>query len=191
MNLTARHLIGIHLGASATLVALTASWFLVGVQPLLSAKQRAATLGEEASAQRDAIRELVSKRDESGTRLASIEESLAQTTVRLKPASALNAQLAEITRLAEVEQIVVDRIEPSAMVETALATRVPVRFAGRGASPSAIRFLAALRKRFPDIAVEGFEMATQGNEAIAAVRFDCVWYADRTAERPASAAVQP
>jgi hypothetical protein len=187
----ARHLIGVHATSAAILVAATALWFLAGVRPLMSAKQRASELGGLASDRRATIRELVGMRDASATRLAGVEQELSDLTVRLRPPAALNAQLAELAKLAEAEHIIVERIEPSTMVETALAIRVPVRISGRGSSPSAVRFLAALRSRFPDIAVESFDVAVEMGDTDAAIRFDCVWYADRSADRPKSAAIEP
>lgn len=191
----AGHLLGIHVAGVVLLAAATGGWFVAGLRPLLSAKQRAAALGETVGDERDAIRDLAQQRDEAMQSLARLEEELSQTTVRLKPASALNAQLAALTRLAEGEGIAVERIEPGAAAETALATRVPLRLAGRGGSPNAVRFLAALRRNFPDIAVESFEVALLGGSCEAAapeaatLRFDCVWYADRPVERPPTAAV--
>lgn len=189
---TGRHLLGIHGGAIALLAVLSGGWYVAGFQPLLSAKQRAAELAEEASLEREEVHSLVVERDRRAAELAALERDLSKTTVRLKPASALNAQLAEITHLAESERIIVDRVEPGPPVDTPLAIRVPVAFAGRGTSAGAVRFLAVLRARFPDIAVERFEVAVLSGAATtapapgepsASFRFDCVWYADRAAER--------
>lgn len=187
-----RHLVGIHLGAIGLLAAVSGAWYVAGFQPLLSAKQRAAELGEEAGRQREDVHALVVERDRRAAQLVELERDLSKTTVRLKPASALNAQLAAITQLAESERIVVDRVEPGAPLDTPLAIRVPVTFAGRGTSAAAVRFLASLRGQFPDISVERFEVAVLSEaeakapapgQPSASFRFECVWYADRAAER--------
>jgi hypothetical protein len=195
-----RHLLAIHAVGAGVAVMLTAAWFVLGVRPMLSAKQRSALLADEITALRDALREKAAKRDEQSGRQAELDVELANATFRLKPAAALNSQLADITALAEREGILVDRVEPGASASTPLATKIPIRFAGRGPSPGAVRFLAALRHGFPDIAVEGFELtalvsptseAGEAAWATAAFRFDCVWYADRPADAPKTAVVEP
>lgn len=191
MRAPTSHCLLIHAFCVASLAALTVGWFAIGVRPLMTETQRASLLADQATAHRDAIHERVVRREERDRRRADIERELAGMSVRLRPASAVNAQLAEITRLAESHRIVVDRIEPGTAVDTPLAIRVPMRFAGVGRSPDAVRFLAALRAGFPDIAVEGFEVSSRAGDTVAAIQFDCVWYADRGGDRKATAAASP
>lgn len=187
----ARHLLVIHGCAVAVLAALSAGWFLLGVRPLMTEKQRAGALADQALEFRERIHDRVVKRDDRDAKRRGIEQELAAMTIRLRPASAVNAQLAEMTRLAETHRIVVERIEPGKPIDTPLAVRVPMKLAGRGSSPDAIRFLAALRATFPDIAVEGFDVTSRAGEVDAALQFDCVWYADRASEQRVTATASP
>ncbi len=181
----------VHGCGAAALLALGAAWFLVGVRPLLNERERATQLADEARVAHEAVQTLVQRRDARREDRERIERELASMTVRLRPATAVNAQLAELTKLAERHRLRVDRIEPGAPQDTPLAVRVPLSLAGRGASPDAVRFLADLRSRFPDIAVDAFEVSAGTGEVDAAIRFDCVWYADRSGERRAVAKEAP
>jgi Tfp pilus assembly protein PilO len=177
----------VHVGGALALAALGVAWFLVGVRPLMNERERAARLADDARLAHESVQTLVQRRDTRRDARDRVERDLAAMTVRLRPAAAVNAQLAELTRLAERHRLRVDSIEPGAPQDTPLAVRVPLRLAGRGASPDAVRFLADLRARFPDIAVDAFEMTAGTGEVDAAIRFDCVWYADRSGERRAVA----
>ncbi len=183
--------IAVHAAGAGLLLAVGAAWFLFGVRPLLNERERSTRLADDARVAHEEVQTLVRRRDARQEDRRRIESDLASMTVRLRPATAVNAQLAELTRLAERHRLRVDRIEPGTAVDTPLAVRVPLSLAGRGASPDAVRFLADLRARFPDIAVDAFEISAGSGEVDAAIRFDCVWYADRSGERRAIADETP
>ncbi len=181
----------IHACGVVALAAAAIAWHGLAVHPLLTASKRAAEASKEAEAARGAVLDLLARRDRCADEWTKIEAELARTAVRLQPATAVNARLAELTHLAESEGLVVERVEPGPPVETPLAVRVPLRLGARGSSPAAIRFLARLKASFPDVAVEGFEVAGRDGQADAALQFDCVWYADRASPLPATAAAEP
>jgi hypothetical protein len=176
-----------HAAGVLVLAALGAAWYGLALHPALTASARVSQAAIEADAARRSVADLVARRDRSASEWQSIEADLTRVAVRLQPPSALNTRLAALAKLAEAEGLAVEAIEPKPAVETSLAVRVPLRLGARGPSPAAIRFLASLKRRFPDVAVEGFDVAGREGEDGTAIRFDCVWYADRTG-RPATAA---
>ncbi len=181
----------LHAGGVATLGLIGAAWYGLALHPVLTASARVSQVTLEVDAARRSVADLVARRDRASSEWQAIAADLARVTVRLQPATALNARLAELAKLAEAEGLQVDAIEPKAAVETSLAVRVPVRLGARGSSPAAIRFLASLKERFPDVAVEGFDVAGREGEVGTAIKFDCVWYADRAARSASATANEP
>jgi hypothetical protein len=178
-------------GALALLVA-TGCWYAVVVHPTLTATARGIELERERKGLDEKVAALVVRRDELQAKLRDLEAALAGTEVRLSGIANLNARLGALAALAKEHDLGVERIEPGTPAETPLALRVPVRIEAKGGSPGAIRFMAAMRRAFPDVAIETFAVEREAGHAGAAVptivAFDLVWYADRAGEAPATAA---
>lgn len=168
------HAAGLLAGAVATF-----AWYEWAIARPLERSRYAAEAESLLAERRAAVADLVTRRDRAAVERSSLEAQRRTLVIRLLPPSALNRRIGALTLLAEAEGLRIERIAPGPPVEAGPATKVPLRLGARGGSVAAIRFIAALRRDHPDIAIEGFLISGREGEADAAIGFDCVWYAER------------
>ena len=179
------------IGAAIIAVAGTC-WYVAVVHPIVTASSKESILRSERDVIADEVAILTRQRDDSAARAREQEKLLESVVVRMRPASALNQVVADIARFANGRGIEIDQIQPGVAKDLPLAIQVPIRLSARGTSPDAVRFLSILHSTFPDIGVDGFEVARRdGKDSVLQVSLDITWYADRAGERPTTATVAP
>ncbi|MDZ4755195.1 MAG: hypothetical protein SGJ11_11975 [Phycisphaerae bacterium] len=181
----------VHMGAMAAIMLLTVAWYVFSVHPYATASARSSSLLAALATVRADVAAFAERRETLHTTLRTQEQELASSTVRLQPATALNARLGELAKLAAAHELEVERMEPGIATDTPLAVRVPLRMVARGGTPAGVRFMAALRSAFPDVAIESFDLTRQDGPTAASLQLDLVWYADRAADRATAAAPTP
>jgi hypothetical protein len=174
------------------LLALTGAGYALIVAPLL----RAAVPGPGPDGDADSAQQ-AALLDQEALALARAAAEAAQRAerleVRLLPATAQNARLAALTRLAQEAGVEVLELAPGALRAEGSHDTLPVRIVARGGYQSSGAFLMRVRQELPDFAVVGFQLAgsPENPGAPADLRFDLEWHAAREARAGAGADTRP
>lgn len=103
------------------------------------------------------------------------------SVVALRPASELNARLADLPTIAQAHGVVVAEVSPGQMQTQAGRGRVPIRVAGIASFRSFAAMLADLHASHRDLEVTALSIDAVGNSADAAARFSLslLWHTAR------------
>ncbi len=106
---------------------------------------------------------------------------LAKGGATLRPASALNSVIAEISGAAESGWLKLSEISPGVEVSSSSHVRFPIRIRGTGNYPAVTRLVGVLHTRFPDLALVSFSLHADAAspKAPASVVLDFEWFAVR------------
>lgn len=135
---------------------------------LLAIQADATKAGESARAAEAAAQKLAAELAKYGT--------------TLKPASALNTVIAEISGAAESGWLTLSEITPGAEITMPTHVKFPIRIRGTGSYPSVTRLIGILHARFADLALVSFALHADATDpkAPAGVVLDFEWYAVRS-----------
>ncbi len=175
-------------GAIAILAAAGAVYAAVIGPRFAAAELLTANRARLVQIQDDATRAGESAR-EAEVAAQKLAAELAKNGTTLKPASALNTIIAEITGAAESGWLTLSEITPGAEIAMPTHVKFPIRIRGKGSYPSVTRLIGILHARFGDLALVSFSLHADASDpkAPAAVVLDFEWYAVRNdAAGPAS-----
>ena len=164
---------------AAVCLAASAGGYLLGVRPAIAAiaAENAvnADLAEKQRQTDDAARKLQSTRN----RLAEANRAVAALPLRLEPAAAANLRLNRLAEVAQASGVLIDVMQPQAVVDGPHYQTVPIRVAGNGPYQACAAFLHAVRAQFPDVTIQSFEAinGSPGRGANnASFRIDLAWH---------------
>lgn len=110
-------------------------------------------------------------------RVAELRAAAQVGPVVLRASTSVNQRLAELTQLAAEADLAIEEMKPGDAWPEGSLTVAPIRLAGTGTYQAATRFMRMLRDRFPDMAVDGFDMHRRpGPASSSAVRVDVRWF---------------
>lgn len=159
--------------------AITTAGYLLGIDAMLEQqRQRSvdhATLDEltEQGATLEAQRLALARRIERA------DKQLASEHIALRPRSALNEVLAELTDEAQRASLRVDQLQPRDAVAGEFFDTVPLTLTGRGSYPGTVRFLHQLHEQHTDLLVRGLTITREdraGSED-GVFSLDLAWHA--------------
>jgi Tfp pilus assembly protein PilO len=161
------------------IAAIAATWYAVGLRPVLEARAAADVEASELDA---SLRELSAAEHEvmvTRERLENLSKRIAAASLQLRPAAGVNARIDALASAAGSAGLRLDTIRPGDAVATSRYTAVPIRIEGVGSYQTCVSLLRTLRKGFPDIGVTGFELRAVHDPAETRARFvfDLVWFA--------------
>lgn len=177
----------------AALLCCAVVWYLIGVRPVMDARAEMTSAAAEIETRRGEIAKAGHTVTSLNDQVLAAEQTEAARAVRLGKASQINSRVDALAELALAAGLRLDSIRPGEPILAPKFTSVPIVISGGGSYPTAVEFLRALRVRFPDVGVRGFDLrAANGESGIGAFAFDLVWYTEPTigparASRPAQA----
>ena len=146
----------------ALTVVLTAGAYFIQVEPLIGQRetQRAtvAELGTEQHKLPDLKRTMQSVR----MRLDTVKQAIAETDLKLQPASELNERLARLTQVATDNKLQIDEVEPGKVMPGQQFETITIRLSGRGGYQDSTSFLRDLHRAMPDTSVTSMDLAAGG-----------------------------
>lgn len=156
------HIAGI---GTVALGAITTAGYLLGIDATLEQQRQRdtdrATL-DELTEQADTLQ---AQRRALAHRIERADEQLATDSITLRPRSALNEVLAELTDEAQQASLRVDQLQPREAVDGALFDTVPLTLTGRGSYPDTVRFLHQLHEQHADLLVRGLTISRDDRAA--------------------------
>jgi Tfp pilus assembly protein PilO len=160
-------------------LALTLVVYCLGVQPLLARKADSAQRARELSEKRQKASGLVTTLTSLKRELATMEQRLAESPLRLQPMSAVNQRIAMITDLASQSQLTLNEIQPGKASHGTHYATLPIVLTGSGSYPTTAAFLHRLHTTFPDTGVASFTLAAIPTQpdVPATFKLDLAWYA--------------
>jgi Tfp pilus assembly protein PilO len=167
-------------GAGLVLLAAGAAW-PGAVAPWLEARATRAGLADDARTREARLEELRSATTTAEMTAAKLAETARRRGIDLRPVSAFNERLDDITRLAEAAGLVVDELTPGDRRDAGSLLVTPIALRGRGTYPACAVFLSGLAREFPDAAVAGFDLSgsPEDESGVISFVFDLEWYAAR------------
>jgi len=169
----------IDLAGAGVCVATGLLFCVVGVLPLLRRSDYFARQQTRLEGQRRQAAQLARDVAVLKSRLAGIRKELADNPVQLQTAYHLNRRIAELADLAGQAGLVINRVQPGEPTSSPRFETVPIRLAGNGSYPVCAEFLRRLGRRFPDTAVDSFQVVGNPRKPGEPATFDVslLWYA--------------
>jgi len=165
-------------GAAACAALSVLAWFVLvapAQQQLAVRSSRFQELQSRQQKQAGLNAELASARQE----LKELQQALANSTLRLEPASEVNHRLAALTSVAGANGLSLDELRPGAITDSPQYKLLPIHMAGTGTYPACARFLHKLHDSFPDTGLASFEITnpTPGSDLTKLTfQVELVWY---------------
>ena len=154
------------------LVALAAVVYVCGVYPLMRTQAEYQDKVAALAAQREQSARLEAALLALQRRLAIVSQSLASSSLSLKPAANLNNQLAQISSLATESGLGIDDVRTDQAVAEAHSDAFPVMLAGKGTYRACTVFLNRLRKTFPDTTILALDLTGNAGDMAGAGKFN-------------------
>ncbi|QYU70895.1 aldehyde dehydrogenase family protein [Leptolyngbya sp. 15MV] len=121
-------------------------------------------------------------------RVERLRERIRAESIQLGKLEDLNARNNALARLAEESRLRLDTIRPGDAVPGVRYTGVPIRLLGTGTYAECVEFLERLRRVFPDVGVNAFDLRSVPGGGATFV-FDLVWFTAPTARPSPSAQI--
>jgi Tfp pilus assembly protein PilO len=167
--------------AAVACAALTVGAYAIGVRPLLEERAHEAEQRQTLDERRGTASDLATALADVQRDLERAKQELAQTPVRLQPATLVNQRLAAIARVATDCQVALDEMRPGSAADSTHFQTVPIRIVGSGRYPACARFLRELRRTFGDMGVRKFTTTNTTPAALeptAAFQAELVWFTE-------------
>lgn len=161
----------------ALALAIAGAGFWFGVRPVLHSEEDSRRLAGQMTASQAQLETARTEYRQLQDAIADAREQLEAMAISLDESDQLAARQAGIGRVfrasgIEIEQFTVGSIQPGELLDV-----VPLRISGKGASPDVIAVMHSLRRRYPDLAVTAFQIASGGADGqIVTFGFDVTWY---------------
>jgi len=143
---------------SVALLACAGAVLLLGVQPLVEARQDAERRRLEMRTGEAEIETLRQRSELFEARVARAEQARPTRDASLGELSRRNDETAWILGVADRLGVRVDRIQPGPVVGAEGARRAPLRLEGAADAPSVARFLSEIRAQRPALVLRRLEM---------------------------------
>ncbi len=165
-------------GAGLCLVA-TGAFYFLGLGPLLSQKEDAATHQAKINAQRSIALDLKHSLEQDRAKLANAERELAESPLQLAPATDVNKRISLVTALARECGLKLDVVLPGMPSTGHRYETVPIHLSGTGNYRTCVSLLHRLRQKFPDTTVTSLNLSADPADVKAVARFsiDLLWHA--------------
>jgi len=169
----------IDLVGAAVMVALALVVGLGGFWPLVRDHREQARDQAEMIAQREQAARLEAGLVMLRTRVDAVHDALEREALHLRPASALNRHLTDISSLAVESGLRIDDIRPDSIVSGTQYETVPIVMAGGGSYRTCTAFLGRMRTAMPDTSISALELSANPADAGTSgkFRFELSWYA--------------
>ncbi len=161
---------------------LTAAAYLIGILPILRQRDEATVLEGQVTEQRQKAASAASMARTLRGQLASAQNTLAQLTVPLQPATSANSRIASITTLAAERGLDVQYIRAGALQPGSRFSQLPIQLSALGSYRTSAALIHEMRQKFPDMAVASFELSGDpvDPEAPASFVVQLTWYVQPT-----------
>jgi Tfp pilus assembly protein PilO len=159
MNSKVNPTLNIDAAGIALLLALSAAFYFLAMDPLLDRQSVRLAQNEELARKRQQAAAIGAQLNTTRSRLASARELVDQSTLKLQTAVQLNQRAAELMALADACSMQVHEIHPKPAVHRDRFDVIPIHLSGTGAYRDAARFMHELHKTHPDVGIAGFELA--------------------------------
>jgi len=168
----------LHAAGALLCLALAAGAYFLGLRPLIDRSRTAARQQAQVQALRGQSNEMKKRSTEIQARHLQVQKSLAETAIRLQPASRINRRLAELTQLAIQHQLKVDEIQPGKVRNLSRHEVMPIQIRGNGSYVACVHFLHAMRTSFPDTGTSLIDLkgAPDRPAAASTFEFQLDWY---------------
>lgn len=169
----------VHAGGAASLCAVLAAAYFVGIRARLDAEAMTVSLEQEVASHSASAQALQQE-------VATLEEEVrslrlrADETFDLRPLASRNALLAELGELIRTAGIRVDEMVPAGEEELDGLVRVAIRLRAHGRLADLLHFMRTLRTDRPDIVVRTLEVRGEPfrEDADQTFSVELVWFAD-------------
>lgn len=172
----------------AAIVTLAAVWWVFGYRPLETAHADRQAQVREVQAAANERESLESSVAAAKARVERLRERIRAESIQLGKLEDLNARNNALARLAEESRLRLDTIRPGDVVPGVRYTGVPIRLLGTGTYAECVEFLERLRRVFPDVGVNAFDLRSVPGGGASFV-FDLVWFTAPTARPSPSAQI--
>jgi Tfp pilus assembly protein PilO len=167
--------------AVAGCIGLSVAAYMLGISPLLQQREHD-TAQQQLLADRRATASQVSSAVANVQRdLAAAKQALANTPVRLQPATLVNQRLEAVARVATECGVALDEMRPGSAADSTHFQTVPIRIVGSGRYPACATFLRTLRATFGDMGVRTFQAANSAAASAtpsALFQAELVWFTE-------------
>jgi len=172
----------IHAMGFVVLAALTGVAVLWSVNPILEARREALRRAAELSDAQHALQEKKATLTGLKRNLKSTRTALEATPVRLIPIAEVNRRLATLTELAANVGLNVEQIEPGAVRQAGLFSKMNIRVSATGSYPKCAAFVHSVRAQLKDTGVASFRVTRRSSATNVEAAFECelTWYAKPT-----------
>ncbi len=136
----------------------------------------------ELTSVREELNQSVSKRTSLSSRVSELKDATSKS-LKLESSKRLNQRTADISRLAESEQISIDTLQPQEMIRDARVPVQPLELEGFARADDVSAFLAHLGARMPDMHIEQIELTSEslGSDRVR-LRLLLYWFVDPAGE---------
>lgn len=165
------------IGTVICLVASLAVFFAV-LNPLIKQRSFLADQRDKLAARRDESSSLSASMRTLGNQLATAQQDLAESKIRLGSSDRTNQRLAALTALFYDCSLAVDDIQAGNISAGHTWDLVPIGIAGRGEYTQCVALLHELRQRFADMSVARFRLEGDPvkSEGPGGFRFQLLWH---------------
>ncbi|MCG3180427.1 MAG: hypothetical protein BIFFINMI_02788 [Phycisphaerae bacterium] len=168
-------------------VAVTAAFYWLGVNPVLSMRDQRTAQLQDLYAQQTNLGQSERRLAHIKQELAGVRKSLDALPVHLEPATSLNTRISRLTELVSESRLKIDGIRPAEPAYGADYGSVPIVIDGSGSYTDWTRLLHELARQYPDTAIETFQLSRTADDMSSTVSFhlDLTWYVSLPTDRPA------
>ena len=169
-----------HAAGVGVCLLLAAALYLIEIRPSIERREVRQAHHAELTAQEGVLSQLQPTADVARSDLESVQARIAETPVKLRPASKLNEQLAALAALAKASGVEVEQFERGAADRAdAGFEQIPLRMAGTGTYRSFASFLRQVHQTCADVGVASFDLSSDARGTDGAARFevDLIWHA--------------
>ena len=177
----------IDVGGLGVCAALTLVMYVLAVEPLLAHRADMVDRQRELDVKNREASKLFLSLTSLKRELAIVQQTLADSPLRLQPTSAVNQRLALITSMAGEHELTLDEIKPGRPASGTHYDTVPIVLSGTGTYRTCAAFMHRLHQTFADVGVSAFTVSGQpaNPEAPATFRLSLAWFAAPVGRAPA------
>lgn len=175
---------GIDLAGLCICLAMTTVVYVVGIHPQFARQVEADQARRTLIQKENEAATLVNTLTRLKSELATVEQELNDSPLRLLPTSAINQRIADLAKHAEANNLKINKVQPSKPEAGTYYSTVPIHLTGAGQFTDVVAFLHRLHADFKDMGVSSW--AVNGDPATPDTKAEFTlglsWFAAPTAE---------